>query len=382
MDDLPESVDLEPVRRDQPVEYAGRVQKLGFREGLLVAAGLLVVLAGAGIVAIGAPPPKASPSLPAAALGSPSPSEHPSATPTPLASPSPSPSPAGPTPAATPSIVCDTRPTTEPPFVNLITRTTRAVGANASTKWLAKPAPISEAPATPVELGDDPVLSVNFAACALEWRITYGGTVIEEQTNPTMDPAYARQGYFVFGPVDTRSARLQLDLHYPAGWSSTAWQLNVDSWPILSADGVAGDQIVEAVPGCGFAVEIGGIAGGETCTSSIVPSSIATIYVAPSTTLAFRVAQSIFTAASDGSFGCGHVTGKPKVFSVDPACDAEWFYGPLGDFTIRAPSSPAVYVAEITGCATYTGGQACGPWFLRIDTIHPQPTPEPGAIGD
>ncbi|HEY2888324.1 MAG TPA: hypothetical protein VGJ17_06890, partial [Candidatus Limnocylindrales bacterium] len=60
MDELPESIDLEPVRRDQPVEYAGRVQKLGFREGLLVAGGLIVVLAGAGVVAIGAPPPRAS----------------------------------------------------------------------------------------------------------------------------------------------------------------------------------------------------------------------------------------------------------------------------------------------------------------------------------
>jgi hypothetical protein len=388
VDDLPESVDLEPVRRDQPVEYAGRVQRLGFREGLIVAAALVVVLVGAGVIAIGSPPPRPSASLPPIAAAS--------ATPVPVAPVSPSPSPraspppAGPTPAATPSIVCDARPTTSPPYVNLITPEASFVGANAATGWLTAPAKRTAtdfaADAT-VALGEYPVLSVNFAACALEWRITVDGHVIQEQSNPAMDPGYARQGYFVLGqPITMRTARLQLDLHYPAGWSSSTWQMTVDSWPVPQAFAVVAERATLAEPGCGFAINLdSGASGAEACRST-VPHGVQTVFVAPGTEITFRVTNAIFYPASAGAVGCGHVRGTPPAFVVDPTCAIAIDHDLLGDLTMRAPSGPLIATIDVTGCATIDGGQACGSWFFGLDSKDPAPTAEPpesgGGIGD
>jgi hypothetical protein len=380
-DDLPESIDLETVRRDKPVVYAGRVQKVGFREGVLVAAALFVILAGAGIVAIGpaGPHPSASPSNAAVAL--PLPTSAPSPPPTT----SPSPTPAGPTPAATPSVRCGTGPTRTPPFVNLLVPGGNVVGELAAPDWLDGPATFSGPQAgvyASVTLGQQLVLSVNFAACALEWRVTLDGEVVLEQSNPAMDPAYARQAYFVLpGRVSKRAQTLQLDLHYPDGWASSAWWLTVESWPALGAYAIVGAEQWYAAPGCGFSVElVSGATGIEDCTT-ILPDDIPTAYVPAGSEVVFRVTEAIFIPASDGAVACGHVKGSPPAFAPDPTCELITNVdSTLGDFHVFAPARASIHVIEITGCATFNGGQACGPWFVRLDSVHPEPTP--GGIVD
>lgn len=377
VDDLPESIDLEPVRRDQPVEYAGRVQKLGFREGLLVAGGLIVVLAGAGVVAIGAPQPRGSapPSNVAGGLTPP---------PTTPPSPEPTPRPSGtpiPTPAVTPGGACIPLSTSVgQPYVTLVTSDSQRVTGTQSPagSWgFGEPAAdaISDGMAVDVPLAEPfEILSVGLNACALEWRITFDGALLQEQHNPTMNPSVAQQGYFNFVLPATLqpSGLLRVDLHFAAGWTTSSWLLTFDPAPIPPAIVVRGAIFKTAVAACGFSIElVNGKQAQEDCSSALLPAAAAIprLDADPGQLLALRVPHASIDDLNPGLL-CGKITGTPPVFKVDVACDATLVTSSIEDYAFVAPSEIGLWVVQMNACVTREAGQVCGPWYIRIDTRH------------
>jgi hypothetical protein len=273
--------------------------------------------------------------------------------------------------------------------VNLFTGTSEGgiVGTTASTSWLAtEPARADPDTGTPVilKLGQMPALSVDYAACALEWQVTVGGVVVERQANPSLDPAEADKAYFpVAIPATFSYGLLQLDLHYASGWAAATWTVTVDPMPIPVAYIVVGSYAnpIPVAAGCGFTVQLqGGHPATEACGSPL-PASMPKLDVFPQTDLVFRVPQAAFNPASTGGIGCGHVAGTPPLFVEDGHCLVGDGTDSLGDYTVIAPAGHGTYVLVISGCATYRGGQACGSWYLRVNTLAtpPQPSASAGA---
>ena len=376
MDDTPDTIDLESVRRDLPVEYRGRVNRLGFREGIVVTIGLVVVLAGLGLIGLGpgGPGASASASTPVG-LVSPTAVAMPSAAPS-LGAASPA---FGPTPAVTPAGRCARLSSSlGVPFVSILSGTVRMTGTNVGSDWLSAPAASSDWGANDavVPLAEPVVLSISYAACALEWRITAGGVVLQEQANPRLDPAYASQGYFVVNlPASAKpQTLLRIDLHFELGWTSVAWLVTVVPLPVPDAFLAGPGESVYATPGCGFAIRLrNGVRGSETCVTTI-PDPVKTLYVAPGSALPFRVPSAIFNASQEARVTCGHAVGSPPALVADPACDIQVAYDPSEDFGFLAPTTPGVWLVEVTGCARRDVGDACGPWFVGIDTQNPQPS--------
>lgn len=374
MDDAPDTIDLEAVRRDLPVEYRGRVNRLGFREGIIVAIGLVVVLAGFGLIGLGPGGAAASPSASASiALASPGSVAHPSSAPSVVPSPEPSS-----TPAFRPVGRCLRLSTSVGlPWVTLLSGTERAPGANASESWLPEPpAEVEANVGATVPLGEPVILSVGYSACALEWRISAAGKVIEEQTNPQMDPAHASESYFVVSlPATTRTETvLRIDLHFTYGWTSAAWLISVTPKPVPDAFFADAGATVPATAGCGFEIRLrDGAHATETCGTA-VPDWVDTLFVAPGSHIAFRVPAAVFNATQEARIACGHAGGSPLVLQEDPGCDVEIGYDPSEDYGFRAPTTAGVWLVEVTGCARRDAGEACGPWFVTIDTQNLRPS--------
>ena len=287
----------------------------------------------------------------------------------------------GPLPEVTPYVDCAEPPTT-PPVVQLQVNGRPVEGFVELMPSRTEPSPpIEDLPGSvPIPVDVISELWVVGGACATSWDIgLFGGDVLNQFVNPSLDPGIAAQNRFgvLFAPYAGRDALLRADLFFPDVAVRAIWRIAVAPFerPIAYLHSEGDPQVL--VEGCDSQLVLGNgyeYPRDETCTDDLP--------FEPRDTLALgRNAQLVFGFiggwdVENAVLRCGRLSGTTFVGQPQPGCFLE--PSPGTGASITFPALPqdldaGVWLVAISACATSGSigtNHLCGSWYAKVE-VHP-----------
>lgn len=282
------------------------------------------------------------------------------------------------TPEVTPWVECGTPPTVLP-IVQLQVNGQRFDGLVEQQASDTVPSPPIESIPGPIPVPVDVISEVWIAggACATSWDLgLFGGEVLDQHFNPSLDPAIAAQNRFnlILAPYAGRDALLRADLFFPELAVRATWRIAVQPFerPAAFLQGEHDPELL--VEGCGVQLVLGNgyeYPTDETCTDDLPFEPTGTLALERDSRLVFGfiggwdVQNAVLT--------CGRLSGTTVVAQPEPGCFVEQVPG-TGP-SVRFPELPrdleaGVWLVAISACATsgsLGANHLCGSWYAKVD---------------